>query len=63
MFIYRPERHGIEYDPDTNENLRGTCDLIVRKNRNGKVGTVRLRHNRTFTKFVDAAQEGVLFEL
>ncbi|MCD8261062.1 MAG: AAA family ATPase [Bacteroides sp.] len=60
MFIYRSDRHGITHDPDTNECLKGTCDLIIRKNRNGDIGIIRLRHNGSFTRFKDAGEGELL---
>ncbi|MCD8166922.1 MAG: AAA family ATPase [Bacteroides sp.] len=61
FFIYRPDRHGITHDPDTNEKLEGACDLIVCKNRNGSTGRARLRHNGTFTRFADGEGDSTFF--
>lgn len=52
IFIYRPEYYGIELDEEGN-NIRGLTELILAKNRNGILGTVRLMRNLNFTGFDD----------
>ena len=46
MFIYREE----VYKPD-DEELKGKADLIIAKQRNGPIGTVKLAFLKQFTKF------------
>jgi replicative DNA helicase len=46
MFIYREE----VYKPD-DEELKGKADLIIAKQRNGPIGTVKLAFLRQYTKF------------
>ncbi len=50
MFLHRPEF----YDP---EDRRGEADLIVAKNRSGKIGTVTLGFNGESTLFTDLAEK------
>ncbi len=53
FMIYRPERHGIESDPKTGEDLRNVLLLMALKHRHGRSGTARVRHNSSFTFFTD----------
>ncbi len=52
LFIYRPEYYGIDMDINFN-NTAGLTELIVAKNRNGKIGTVKLLRDNNFTHFRD----------
>lgn len=52
IFIYRAEYYGITSDEDGN-NTEGLTELIVAKNRNGSLGTVRLLRDAKFTNFRD----------
>ena len=45
LFIYRDE----VYNPDSPE--KGTAEIIIGKQRNGPIGTVRLTFMGQFTKF------------
>jgi replicative DNA helicase len=49
FFLYRPEYYGLEmeYFGDNAANTH----LIIAKNRNGKTGTVELRHDQAFARF------------
>lgn len=50
IFMYRPEYYQISIDE---EGLctTGTTELIVAKNRNGRLGAIKLKRNANFTKF------------
>lgn len=50
IFIYRPEYYGLEYDEEGN-NTAGVMELILAKNRNGSLGTVKLMRDNNFTAF------------
>ena len=52
-FLFREELYKRD-DPD----LRGTAELIVAKQRNGPIGTVKLHFIREFTRFENPAFEG-----
>lgn len=52
-FIFREE----VYKPDR-DDLRGRAELLLRKQRNGPVGTVHLTFLRHLTKFTDAETRG-----
>lgn len=49
MFIYRDE----EYNPDTQE--KGIAEILIRKNRQGKTGDVRMAFNGEYSRFDDLA--------
>lgn len=51
LFVYRDE----VYNPDTPD--AGTAEIISRKNRQGKIGTVRLGYQGEFTRFVALAHD------
>ena len=50
IFIHRPEYYGITEDHN-GESLIGLAEIIVAKNRNGRLGIVNLAINRDFTNF------------
>src|SRR5512132_459285 len=52
LFIYRDE----VYNPDTQD--KGTAEIIIGKQRNGPIGTVRLTFLGEFTRFENFAQPG-----
>ena len=52
IFIYRPEYYGIDSDEDGNSTA-GLIEIILAKNRNGYLGTVKLMRDANFTKFRD----------
>ncbi len=52
MFMYRPEYYNITIDEEGN-STSGLAELIITKNRNGSLGTVKLKRNLTFTNFKD----------
>ncbi len=55
VFIYRPEYYKIDVDELGNDTT-GLTELIVAKNRNGAVGTVKLMRNDIFSSFTDYAE-------
>ena len=52
MFIYRAEKYDITEDED-GESTIGIAELLLRKNRNGPTGKVKLKFVERFAKFVD----------
>jgi replicative DNA helicase len=52
LFIYRDE----VYNPDSSD--RGTAEIIIAKQRNGPIGTVRLTFQNAFTRFENFASPG-----
>ncbi|MDP1862893.1 MAG: replicative DNA helicase [Thiobacillus sp.] len=52
LFIYRDE----VYNPDTQD--KGTAEIIISKQRNGPIGTVRLAFIGEYTRFESLAQPG-----
>jgi replicative DNA helicase len=52
VFIHRDEVYRRE-----REDLRGLADLIIAKQRNGRIGTVRLRFLGSYTKFENRAED------
>jgi replicative DNA helicase len=52
IFIYRPEYYGIDGDEDGNSTA-GVTNIILSKNRNGSLGTVKLLRDANFTNFRD----------
>jgi len=53
MFLYRPEYYA---PPDKKEELEGKAELIVGKQRNGPIGTVRLAFLKEYTRFEDLSE-------
>jgi replicative DNA helicase len=53
IFINRPERMGIDKDPETGNSLKGLAEIIIAKHRNGAVGDVWLRFKDSVAKFAD----------
>ena len=51
LFIYRDE----VYNPDSND--KGTAEIIIRKQRNGPIGTVRLSFLGPYTRFENLAHD------
>lgn len=52
LFVYRDE----VYNPETED--RGVSELIIGKQRNGPIGTVRCRFFHQFTRFDNLAEDG-----
>lgn len=50
IFIYRPEYYGLEYDDEGN-NTAGLAEIILAKNRNGSLGSIKLLSDNYFTNF------------
>lgn len=54
MLLYRPEYYGIKYtDKEKTVSSAGAAEIIVAKNRHGRVGSVPSRFIPQFTKFID----------
>ena len=52
LFIYRPEYYGILKD-EIGESTEGITEFLLAKNRNGKLGSVKLMHDKNFTSFIE----------
>ncbi len=52
MFIYRAEYYGFLEDQDGN-STKGIGELIVAKNKEGKIGTIKFRYNESLTQIND----------
>jgi replicative DNA helicase len=52
MFVYRQEY----YEPDNSE-VQNLAELIIGKQRNGPIGTVKLHFDRRFTRFSNLSRE------
>ena len=52
LFIYRADRYDITEDEDGNLTA-GVAELLLRKNRNGPTGKVKLKFIERFAKFAD----------
>jgi replicative DNA helicase len=50
IFVYRPAYYGITHDENGND-IQSLTELILAKNRNGKLGEVKLQHNENFTNY------------
>lgn len=50
MFIYRPEYYQITEDEEGN-STEGVAEIVIRKHRNGAVGTVKLRFRQELARF------------
>lgn len=51
MLLYRPEYYGIE--EEDGESTRGLAHIIVAKNKNGFLGTLKIQYISMFHKFTD----------
>jgi replicative DNA helicase len=51
IFVYRPAYYGITNDENGND-IQSLTELIIAKNRNGKLGEVKLQHNENFTNYI-----------
>ena len=52
IFIYRADRYDINEDEDGNLTA-GVAEILLRKNRNGPTGKVKLKFIERFAKFAD----------
>ncbi|MEM1303533.1 MAG: DnaB-like helicase C-terminal domain-containing protein, partial [Planctomycetota bacterium] len=55
MFVHREEYYAT--DEMAREEVRGQADLLVRKQRNGPIGDVKLTWLHDFTRFENAAPQ------
>jgi len=55
FFVYRPEYYEIQTFEDTGESTHNKSEIIIGKQRNGPVGTVRLTFLKEYGKFADPA--------
>lgn len=53
FFVYRPEYYNIMEFEDTGASTHNMCEIIIGKQRNGPVGTVRLTFLKEYGKFGD----------
>ena len=58
IFLYRPEYYKL-YEDEAGQNVRGICELIIAKHRNGSTGSVNLKFITHFTKFAELDEEGM----
>ena len=56
VFIYRPEYYGFTQDSE-GDNLIGIAELITAKNREGNLGTSKVRFIKEYTQFTDLVKE------
>ena len=56
LFLYRPELYDLK-DDTSGESLEGMAEVIIGKQRNGPVGTVRLTFVKEYAKFENPAFE------
>jgi replicative DNA helicase len=54
MFLNRPEYYGIEKD-ENGESLEGVAEVIIGKQRNGPIGTVKLAFIKEYARFENLA--------
>ncbi len=52
IFIHRPEYYGMNQDDDGN-SLEGIIEIIMSKNKNGRLGSTNLMRNNNFTNISD----------
>ncbi|MGX7592812.1 replicative DNA helicase [Candidatus Karelsulcia muelleri] len=56
-FIYRPEYYGFtNWDTGNREECQGEAEIIIAKNRNGKIDNIRMKFSNEKIKFVDLNQ-------
>ncbi|MGD9899005.1 MAG: replicative DNA helicase [Calditrichaceae bacterium] len=53
FFVYRPEYYNIMEFEDTGASTHNMCEIIIGKQRNGPVGTIRLTFLKEYGKFGD----------
>ncbi len=51
MFINRPEVYKKEFYPEDNSPTEGTAEIIIGKQRNGAIGTIRLAFLKDYARF------------
>jgi replicative DNA helicase len=55
MFVHRPEYYGIATFEEDGAPTEGAAELIIGKQRNGPVGSVRLAYVKEYTRFENLA--------
>lgn len=58
MFVFRAEYYGIQADWE-NESTEGIIDLILAKNRNGKIDTIKLMRDKHFIRIADYNEDPI----
>jgi replicative DNA helicase len=59
LFLFRPEYYGLEVDEE-GQSTRGIAEVIIGKQRNGPVGTVKLNYIDRYAKFIDLIDNGLI---
>jgi replicative DNA helicase len=63
MFVNRPEQYGqMHYDDANKTPTQGTAEIIVGKQRNGPVGTIRLAFQKNYARFENLATDSAFPE-
>jgi replicative DNA helicase len=55
FFVYRPEYYDIQTFEDTGESTHNKSEIIIGKQRNGPVGSIRMTFLKEYGKFADLA--------
>lgn len=55
-FLYRPEYYGL--NDDQGYKVKGIGEVIIAKNRNGRTGSIKFKHNKAMTNIYDMPRPG-----